>query len=60
MIKFFLENVGMLMFVVDCYKNQKRCNQTVNNYPYALEFVPACCKTQKMCNKAVNTYPSAI
>ena len=54
-----LENGGTLMFVPDCYKNQKICNKAADNYPHALEFVPDCFKTQKMCNKAVDTYPSA-
>ena len=32
-------------------------NETVDNYPHALEFVPDCFKTQ---NEDVNTYLSAI
>ena len=51
---------AMLKFVSDCYKNQKMCNDTVDNYVYALQFVPNCYKTQKMCNKAVDTLASAI
>ena len=33
-----LENGGTLNSVIDCYKNQKICNTTVDNYPRALEF----------------------
>ena len=54
------QNGAMLKFVSDCYKNQKMCNDTVDNYVYALQFVPNCYKTQKMCNKAVDTLASAI
>ena len=50
----------MLKFVSDCYKNQKMCNDTVDNYVYASQFVSNCYKTQKMCNKAVDTLASAI
>ena len=37
----------MLIFVPDCYKNKKLCNEAVDNYVHALEFVPDCYKTQK-------------
>ena len=55
-----LEKGGMLIFVPDCYKNQKMCNKAVDNYPHELEYFPHCFKTQKMCNKAVDTYLSAM
>ena len=34
------------------------CDQTINNYPYALKFVHNCYKTEKVCDKAFNTYHS--
>ena len=40
--KAILENGGTLKPVPDCYKNQERYNQAVENYPHALEFVPQC------------------
>ena len=43
--KVILENGEMLMFVSDCYKNQKLCNKAVETYRHALEFVPDCYKT---------------
>ena len=52
-----VENGGASKFVPDNYKNQKMCNQTVNNYADALEYV---FKTQDICDKAVDNYPSAI
>ena len=36
------------------------CDETVDNYPDALEFVPSLFKTQKMCDKVVNTHPFLI
>ena len=50
----------MLMFVPNCYKNQKMCNKAIANYAHVWEFVPNCYKTQKVFNKAVDTYPSAM
>ena len=58
--KVILENSGMLMFVPNYYKNQKMCNNSVDNYAHALEFVLDCFKIQKMCSKTINTYPSAM
>ena len=49
-----VENGGASKFVPDNYKNQKMCNQTVNNYADALEYV---FKTQEMFDKAVDTCP---
>ena len=46
-----LENGGTLKSVPDCYKNQKMCNQTIDNYHHALEFVSECYKTQKFMMK---------
>ena len=40
--KVILENGGTLMFVPDCYKNQKMCYKTVDNYTHALEYVCDC------------------
>ena len=37
--KIIPENVGMLRFVPDCYKNRKRCEKAVDNYSRALAFV---------------------
>ena len=41
-VKVILENGGMLKFIPDCYKNQKMCDKTVNNYAHELEYVPVC------------------
>ena len=57
--KTILEN-DFLGSIPDCYKDQKMCNQAVNNYVHALEFVSECCRTCKICDKAVNTYLSRI
>ena len=47
MIK-LLENSGRLKSVSDCYKNQVRCNEAVDNYTHALlEFGFNYYKTQK-------------
>ena len=45
--KSFLENIGTLEFVSDCYKNKKMCKKAVNIYAYALEFGMDCYKAQK-------------
>ena len=58
--KFILENGEMLMFIPDCYKNQKIVNKIVDYYSYALEFLADCYKTQKCVIKTVDTYLSAI
>ena len=43
-----LENSGRLKSVSDCYKNQVRCNEAVDNYTHALlEFDFNYYKTQK-------------
>ena len=52
--KFILENGGTLMFVSDCYKNQKMRDKAVDNYAHALEFVSEYYKSQETCNKAVD------
>ena len=39
-----LENGGTLTFILECYKNQKMCNNVVDNYP------------QEMCDKAVDDF----
>ena len=44
--KVILENGGM-MFVCDCYKNQKMINKAVDNYALALEFVPVAIRLKK-------------
>ena len=51
--KVFKENWGMLGFTHICFKDQRMCDKTVNNYFYALRFL-------KMCNNVVGTYPSGI
>ena len=48
------------MFILECYKNQKMCNNVVDNYPHAFEFLPDYFLTQKICNKAVDTYHAAM
>ena len=48
------------MHISNCNKNQKLCNEAVDNYPHVLEVFPDCFKTQKMCKKSVNTYNFAI
>ena len=57
--KVILENGGMPKFISGSQKNQKTCNEAVDNCAHA-EFVPDCHQTQKMCDKTVGTYPSAI
>ena len=64
-----LKKVGILMFVPNCYNNQKMCNKAVDNcahalfnaainmYPYAIQFVPECHNIQEICDKAVDTCP---
>ena len=54
-----LENGGT-MFILECYKNQKMCNNVIDDYPHAFEFLPDYFQTQKMCNKAVDTYHAAM
>ena len=44
--KTILENIGILKYFPDCYKNQE-ISKAVDNYPHALEFVSECYKTQK-------------
>ena len=56
--KTILENSGTLNSVSDSYKNQKICNQAVDNYSHILEFVPNC--YNEALNKAVDTSPSTI
>ena len=58
--KVILQNGQTLVYVPDCYKNQKMCNKAVDNHADALEFLPDCYKSQQVCKKAVETYPSAI
>ena len=50
----------MLIFVTDCWKNQRMFNKAVDNYAHVLEFVSDWCNTQKMRNKADDTDLSAI
>ena len=64
-----LKKVGILMFVPNCYNNQKMCNKAVDNcahalfnaainmYLYAIQFVPECHNIQEICDKAVGTCP---
>ena len=56
----YYKNPGMLLFIADCYKDQKMCDGAVNNDFHVLEFVPEYCQTQKMCDKAVNNNSSTI
>ena len=60
MYKANLENDGTLKSVRDCYKNRQLLDESVDNYPHALEFVSECYKIQKMCDKAADTHPSII
>ena len=46
--KVILENRETFKSVPDCYKNQKICDEAVDNYAHGLEFVSECYKTQKM------------
>ena len=55
--KVILENGGTLKPVPDCYKNLKTCNETVDNYAYALELVLDFYKAQRNCDIAVGTCP---
>ena len=45
----------MLMFIPDCHKNHKMCDNAVDYCSHALEFVPNYHKTQKMYDKTVGT-----
>ena len=45
--KVILENGGMLMFILDPYKDQNMCNKAVDNYAHALGSVPNYHTTQK-------------
>ena len=55
-----LQNGGILMLILDCYKDQNMCNKTLDNYDHALGSVCDCSKTQNICDKVVSTYPSLI
>ena len=44
--KAIFKNSGPLESISDCYKNEKMCNKTVDNYVHGLEFISDCCKTQ--------------
>ena len=55
-----LQNFRLLMFIPKCYKDKKKCNNTVDNYAHALGFLPDCYKIQAICDKAVRIYLSAI
>ena len=50
----------MLMFIPDCYKDQKMCSKAVDNYVHALWSFTDCYKIQQMCNKAASTFTFAI
>ena len=54
--KDILENGKTLEPVPGCYKNQKTCNQAVNNYAHVLEFIPECYKSHKKCDNAANAF----
>ena len=54
--KVFIENGAMLVYFIDCYKDQKMCIKAVDNYYFALRFVHDSFKTQNMCKKDVRTY----
>ena len=58
--KAIIENGGTLNSFPDCYKNQEKSNETVDNYPHVLEFVSDCLMTQETCDKVVNTHSSAM
>ena len=53
--KVIIGNGGILRFIFDYYKDQKRCDKAVDNYSHALKTAPDCFKPQ-----AVGTHPSAI
>ena len=55
--KAILENGGTLNPVLDCYKNQEKCNKAVDNYPHPLEFVSECDKTKKCVIKSLVLIP---
>ena len=55
--KVFLRNGGTLMFVPDCYKNQKMSNKAADNYAFAIQFVSECYKAQEMCDKNIDACP---
>ena len=54
--KIVLENGKMLMFVLDCYKNQKICDNAVSNNSHALGSLPNSCKTQRRYDKGLSIY----
>ena len=39
-----LVNGRMLKFVAECYKNQRMCNNSLNNYANLFEFILVCYK----------------
>ena len=47
----------MFEFIIDCYKNEKVCDKTVNIYSHALKFVPDCYKTWQIYDKVVFKEP---
>ena len=55
-----LENGWMTVFVPDCKKYQKICDNTVYSYAYTAVFVPDCYETKQLRDKVVITYPSAL
>ena len=51
----------VIMYVLDWYKTQEKCDKTVLENDGTLKFVCYdCCKNLKMCNEAVDNYPHAL
>ena len=57
--KAFIENGGTLKFLPESCKNQKMCNQAVDNYADGLNYVPIVIQLKKVCNEVVDSNPSA-
>ena len=45
--KVILENVGILRYIPDCYKNKKMYVKAVVTYSFAVQCIPECYKTQE-------------
>ena len=63
MFEVILENGIALIFVSNCYKNQKmrnKADKVLLEKSVTLMFVPNCYKSQQICNKAVDNYAHAL
>ena len=45
------------LFVPNCYKIQKMCEESVSGYPLMLKYCPGRCKTQETCGKTASRKP---